>query len=144
MSDQGKEDRPVDTGAVVLHIDGPYRDTLVLLEEARDLAVSGRIKSWNGSQSADRLRVSCESMRITARLTQCMAWLLVQRAVREGELSREEALRTEYRLDGQEVCDDGSAEHHGFLPDELRDLMRRSRTLYSRISRLDQELDVVH
>ena len=81
---------------------------------------------------------SVESLRLTARLTQIMAWLLFQRAVHAGEVSPEQAAEPSNRLGGQEVCNGRNGEHIEALPGGLRDLLLRSRKLYQRIARLDE------
>lgn len=89
----------------------------------------------------DEAQISCETMRMTSRLTQAMAWVMVQKAVHCGELTLAEASEERYRLGGQEVC---LAERHAAeldMPPELRRLMDRSLSVYRRIERLDRMLD---
>ena len=81
---------------------------------------------------------SVESLRLTARLTQIMAWLLFQRAVHAGEVSPEQAAEPSNRLGGQEICHDRRGEHMQAMPSGLGDLLLRSRKLYQRIARLDE------
>ena len=66
-----------------------------------------------------------------------MAWLLVQRAVHQGELSREEVRDDSWRLGGSEICLDEGALDPAQLPPYLSDLLRRSHRMYQRIARLD-------
>lgn len=81
-----------------------------------------------------------ESMRLTTRLMQIASWLLVQRAVSEGEMTPEEAAREKYRLGAKEICRGRRAEVADVLPGKLVDLLDRSATLYERVERLDQLL----
>ena len=81
---------------------------------------------------------SVERLRLTARLTQIMAWLLFQRAVHAGEVSPEQAAEPSNRLGGQEICHDRRGEHMRSMPSGLGDLLLRSRKLYQRIARLDE------
>ena len=77
-------------------------------------------------------------MRLTSRLTNMMAWLLVQRAVHQGELTREEFRDDDsWRLGGAEICLQEPEVDPELLPPYLYDLLRRSERLYSRIARLD-------
>ena len=76
-------------------------------------------------------------MRMTARLTQVIAWLMIQRAVQEGEVSREEAIEEKYRLDGHDVCGDTALIEDQPLPPRLTELLDRSLGLYERVARLD-------
>jgi regulator of CtrA degradation len=81
-----------------------------------------------------------ESMRVTTRLMQAASWLLVQRAVREGDMARADALHDRYRLGSREICLGVCAEETDPLPVQLRDLLDRSENLYRRIARLDDDL----
>lgn len=81
-----------------------------------------------------------ESMRLTTRLMQVASWLLVQKAVKEGEMSPEEAAQTKYRVSAQEVCRGPSMDSATDLPVKLQDLLEKSEYLYDRIDRLDQSM----
>lgn len=118
-----------------------YHEALDLTREARDY-IAGNLGKDRADESADvRLASSCEEMRLTARMTQIMAWLLLQRAIHEGEVPRSEALKAENRLSGQETCLADPVIPDVDLPPRLHDLMERSRNLYQRIQRLDAMLD---
>ena len=81
-----------------------------------------------------------ESMRVTTRLMQAASWLLIQRAVHEGDMTAEDAASDRYRLGAREIClgkrDDGVEQ----LPKKLIDLLDRSDSLYRRVARLDDVL----
>lgn len=81
-----------------------------------------------------------ESMRLTTRLMQVASWLLVHRAVREGELTSFEASDEKYRLGETDVCRGNAIDGAHLLPDALLDLMARSERLYDRVERLDRSL----
>jgi regulator of CtrA degradation len=82
-----------------------------------------------------------ESMRVTTRLMQAASWLLVQRAVSEGDMKVEDAQNERYRLGSKEICfGGGPADAVEGLPVKLRDLLGRSDDLYRRIARLDDVL----
>ena len=86
------------------------------------------------------LRLSCEAMRVTSRLTQVMAWLMVQRAVHEGEIGAEDALSEANRLSGADVCLDDTFAGDQSLPGGLRSLLDRSFRLYQRVARLEEQM----
>ena len=118
-----------------------YNEALTLTMEARDY-IAGKIGGSGAGFSAEvRLASACEEMRLTARLTQVMAWLLLQRAIHEEEVPRSEALKPENRLSGAETCLAEPALPDVALPPRLEDLLSRSRSLYERIQRLDAMLD---
>ncbi|MDE2182331.1 MAG: DUF1465 family protein [Alphaproteobacteria bacterium] len=81
-----------------------------------------------------------ESMRVTTRLMQAASWLLVQRAVHDGDMNAEDASSDRYRLGSKEICFGGNADGVELLPVTLRDLLSRSDNLYRRIARLDEVL----
>lgn len=80
------------------------------------------------------------SMRLTTQLMQIASWLLVLRAVREGEMALSEASDKKYRLT-QSVASTVEFKSEG-LPPRLVALIDSAQQLYSRISRLDSELFV--
>ncbi len=75
---------------------------------------------------AAALTYAAESMRLTTRLMQLASWLLLQRAVNEGELSRDEASAEKHkvRLSSQETTSRPEAE--ATLPDRLGELVTKS------------------
>lgn len=81
-----------------------------------------------------------ESMRVTTRLMQAASWLLVQRAVHEGEMRAEEAAGERYRLGSKEICFGEGRDGVAQLPQELQDLLVRSEAIYRQIARLDDAL----
>ncbi|MDF1778654.1 MAG: DUF1465 family protein [Rhizobiaceae bacterium] len=83
---------------------------------------------------------AAESMRLTTRLMQLASWLLLQRAVNNGEMTREQVVaeKSKVRLDGF-ACD-RTAPGWADLPDAFRDLVERSLRLQSRVAMLDQEI----
>jgi regulator of CtrA degradation len=119
-----------------------HDETLTLLIESRNYIQSLRENgNRNAAQSVDYLDVTLETMRLTTRLTQVMAWLLAQRAVQNNELPRTGEEAREYRLSGQSVCMDWRSSETAHLPSRLRDLLRRSFDLYRRVGRLEAQID---
>lgn len=130
-----------DSNGAVAFFDRTYAEALALTREARDY-IGGQGAAERRSMTPDAVLVaSCEEMRLTARMTQVMAWLLVQRAVHAGEMTRAQAAAGEHRLSGQETCLAGPVADDVELPPRLCDLLARSRNLYERIQRLDATLD---
>ena len=120
--------------------DKTFDEGMALVEEtARYLDGKGREEARALPRRAAMLYAG-ESMRITTRLMQAASWLLVQRAVRDGDMARAEALNERYRLGSREICLGTCAEDISPLPEELKDLLVRSDSLYRRIARLDDVL----
>ncbi len=121
-----------------------FREGMDLVEEtAAYLDGPGRAESKKLSRS-DALIYASQSMRLTTRLMQVASWLLVQRALKEGEMSSSEARAEKYRLVPETPLDDLQtqplAKYAASLPALLLDLLARSEKLYERIVRLDRSL----
>lgn len=80
-------------------------------------------------------------MRLTTRLMRVASWLLVQRAVREGDMEPAAACDSRYRVDQEEI-DSGESEALHDLPLFLLELLDRSARLYDRVRHLDRRMYV--
>jgi regulator of CtrA degradation len=87
------------------------------------------------------LQYASESMRLTTRLMQAASWLLVQRAVREGEMTADDARDSKYRIGAKAICL-SNRQISSELPAKLLDLLHKSDALYKRIDRLDNAMFV--
>ena len=129
-----------DAGTSVAFLSGTYKEALALTVSARDYLAQQCPSDREGLTPEARMIACCESMRLTARLTEVMAWLLVQRAVEAGEMDRGEAAQKRFRLSGQTVCAQSSPTAGEVLPPRFNSLLDQSSALYSRIARLDSML----
>ncbi len=122
-----------------------FREGMDMVEEtAAYLDGTGRDDSKKLSRG-DALVYASNSMRLTTRLMQVASWLLVQRALKEEELTTAEARQDKYRLVTEKKSETGLtftelAKAAPSLPAMLVDLMARSEQLYERIVRLDRSL----
>ena len=82
-----------------------------------------------------------ESMRLTTRLLDLASWLLVQRSLKEGEISREEALSRREGMRLRPFSQPSHITHFDALPDGLQALIEESYALSDRIWQLDQALN---
>jgi regulator of CtrA degradation len=80
-------------------------------------------------------------MRLTTRLMQLASWLLLQRAVNDGELSADQANseKSKVKLGGLATATGGPGWDD--LPERLRELIVRSIRLQERVRKLDGILD---
>ncbi|MBS9479186.1 DUF1465 family protein [Ancylobacter radicis] len=76
-----------------------------------------------------------QSMHLSTRLMQLASWLLLQRAVAEGEMSQQTASRERVKIDLKGAAPDEAQE--ALLPDELIALIRRSHELQRQIAQFD-------
>jgi len=99
----------------------------------------GRRES-KGLPSQITVLYATESMRLTTRLLELASWLLIRRAVKEGEITREEAeakrARVKLHTLGRPAHTTGFAE----LPQGLRELIDASFMLHDRIVQLDRAM----
>ena len=116
-----------------------FREGMGLVEEtASYLDGAGR----QDAKKLDRttaLTYATESMRLTTRLMQLASWLLLHRAVNEGEMSLAQASKEKkkVKLMSSEPLDPNTLK---LLPEKLQDLIDRSRTLQDRVRRLDSTI----
>src|SRR5690242_20939559 len=113
-----------------------FRDGMSLVEEtAAYLDGPGRQESKKLERSA-ALAYATESMRLTTRLMQLASWLLLHRAVKEGEMSLAQANKekTKVKLSSPDTHD---AKNVALLPDALRTLIDRSISLQNQVRRID-------
>lgn len=125
----------------VAFLNGTFEEALKLACETRDYMAYQEPKDRAKLSPRARMVASCESMRVTTRLTQVIAWLLVQKAVQAGEISRREAADEKFRLAAHEVCARPDPVEDQPLPPRLSELMRLSLGLYQRVARLDAMMD---
>ncbi|MBX9926862.1 MAG: DUF1465 family protein [Hyphomicrobiaceae bacterium] len=121
-----------------LQFDAVFKDGMALVERtASYLDGPGRQEAKRLASSVTVLYAT-ESMRLTARLLDVASWLLIRRALREGEITETDAAAKRRRLKLQPL---GRPSHtNGFdeLPETLRELVAESFTMLERIAYLEQ------
>ena len=118
-----------------------FQEGMELVEEtASYLDGEGRQESKLLSRNA-ALAYAAESMRLTTRLMQVASWLLVQRAVREGDMAPAAACEDRYRLNAQDVARaEETQAARTELPRGLTRLADRAERLYERVRHLDKRM----
>jgi regulator of CtrA degradation len=139
MSEKPSQAQPVSFGERLANSQAfadLFRDGMALVEEtATYLDGPGRAESKTLARAA-ALAYATESMRLTTRLMQLASWLLLHRAVKEGEMSLAQANKEKSKVKL------AAADHHDInnielLPDTLRALIVRSQALQMKVKRLD-------
>ncbi|MEM8617917.1 MAG: DUF1465 family protein [Pseudomonadota bacterium] len=117
-----------------------FEDGMALVEEtAAYLDGPGRKLSDTLPREAS-LTYAAWSMELTTRLMQAASWLVMQKAVRDGDMLRDDAMQAKYRIRRDEPALQASAQRGRGLPDAFLDLVDRSENLFERICRLDGAL----
>ena len=115
-----------------------FSEGMQLVEEAAAyLDGPGRLEARTLSRVLNDA-YSAESMRLTTRLMQIASWLLIRRAVTDGEMTPMEAKaeRVKVRISAQNMVSEPGV--FAQLPSALQGLTRRSLRLQSRILHLDR------
>ncbi len=117
-----------------------FQEGMSLVEEtAMYLDGDGREEAKELARPAS-LAYATESMRLTTRLMQLASWLLLQRAVNEGEMSREQAGSDKNKVRLEKLSSSSNSATWDGLPATLRDLIERSTRLQQRVVHLDKML----
>ncbi len=116
-----------------------FRDGMGLVEEtATYLDGPGRQESKQLNRSA-ALAYATESMRLTTRLMQLASWLLLHRAVKEGEMSLAQASKEKSKVK-LSTTDNHDPHNVELLPETLRSLIERAQALNGKVNRLDSTI----
>ncbi len=115
-----------------------FQEGMALVEEASSyLDSSGRqeSKELDGNLS---FAYATESMRLTTRLMQVASWLLIKRALNDGEMTIEQADKEEEKLNIYSSKPVQKVESFDELPETLRKLVTKSFSFHQRMQRIDE------
>lgn len=117
-----------------------YTETVALLTKSEwFLKNYAQKRTMNPDQIQD-LRINCEMTRVTARLTQVMAWLLAQKAALAGEISEAEANSERFLVREDPFCLTQSINgQQDDYPLPIRELLTDSLGLYRRVLALSNQ-----
>ena len=117
-----------------------FQDGMALVEEtATYLDDHGRVEAKALRRQIAMLYGS-ESMRLTTRLMQLASWLLLQRAVSDGEMTRQQLLDEKKKINLETLPQSRHGPGWDELPSLFVDLVERSVALQKRILILDREI----
>lgn len=117
-----------------------FTEGMALVEEtATYLDGPGRTVAQDLPREA-RLTYTSWSMELTTRLMQAASWLVMQKAVRDGDMKRKEAFAQKYRLNREGPALDATAQIGNGLPERFLELVANAEALFERITRLDDAL----
>ena len=111
---------------------------MVLADEARAYFDDHGRSDREALDPIIRVNFSCESLKVTTRLMHVVAWLLTRRAVEAGEIDVREARSASRRLGNAPPSEPLAVAQ---LPATARALVDASADLYSRVARLDHDID---
>ena len=141
MDDSRQKQKPVAIGPRIVASGGfdmLYREGMVLIEEvASYLDGDGRSESRGLPREAPFLYAT-ESMRLTTRLMQLASWLLLQRAVNEGELTAENARTEKEKVRFSATPTDRGGPGYDDMPERLRAFIAKGDRLFDRVQQFDK------
>jgi regulator of CtrA degradation len=115
-----------------------YREGMSLIEEvAAYLDGDGRADSRALPREASFVYAT-ESMRLTTRLMQLASWLLLQRAVNEGELTPENARIEKEKVKFSATPTERGGPGYSAMPEKLRDYIAQGDRLFARVQQFDK------
>ena len=121
-------------------IDSLYMEAMLLADEARSYFDRNGRDDRDSLDPIVRVGFSCESLKVTTRLMHVIAWLLTQRAVAAGEISRSLAATPARRLGEAPASDEALLP---LLPPSARALVDSSRDLFARVQRIDESAAIL-
>lgn len=108
-------------------------------ETANFLDREGRQQATKLPQSVKTL-YGTEAIRLTTRLMQIASWLLLQRAIVDGEMNKQQALKEKNNIKLTQLASRTKSTYWRDLPQSFIDLIERSLSLQKRLCQLDKEL----
>jgi len=118
-----------------------FREGMALVEAAASYLDGDGRKEARKLRPPQSLAYATESMRLTTRLMQLASWLLIRRAVSEGELTAEQASEEQRKIKLPVKGGEQPSKEWGALPVRLKALIEQSIKLQDRAIRLDHMLD---
>lgn len=115
-----------------------YREGMGLIEEvAAYLDGPGRADSKALNREASFVYAT-ESMRLTTRLMQLASWLLLQRAVNEGEISADQARAEKSKVKFSALPSERGGPGWEDLPETMRAYVAKGDRLFERVVKFDR------
>ncbi|MEQ1673240.1 MAG: DUF1465 family protein [Hyphomicrobium sp.] len=150
MSTGSRVDSALNSGATTVsfgerfqsseQFDHIFKEGMALVERtAAYLDGPGR-KEAKGLTGGTGVLYATESMRLTTRLLDLASWLLIRRALKEGEIGEEEAARKRRRIKLQAFGRPSHVKDFATLPEGLRGLIEESFAMHDRINQLDRAM----
>jgi regulator of CtrA degradation len=119
-----------------------FKEGMALVERTASYLDGPGRKEAKGLTGGVGVLYATESMRLTTRLLDLASWLLIRRAVKEGEIGEEEAAQKRRRIKLQAFGRPSHVKDFDTLPLGLRTLIEESFAMHDRIIQLDRAMTV--
>lgn len=152
MSNGSRVDSALSSGATTVsfgerfqsseQFDHIFKEGMALVERTASYLDGPGRKEAKGLSGGTGVLYATESMRLTTRLLDLASWLLVRRALREGEISDEEAEKKRRRIKLQAFGRPAHVKGYDTLPEGMRRLIEESFAMHDRIVQLDRAMNL--
>ena len=153
MSNGSRVDGALNSGATTVsfgerfqsseQFDHIFKEGMALVERTASYLDGPGRKEAKGLTGSAGVLYATESMRLTTRLLDLASWLLIRRALKEGEIGEEEAARKRRRVKLQAFGRPSHVKDFAALPQGLRTLIEESFAMHDRIIQLDRAMTAV-
>lgn len=130
-----------DSASHTAFVERAYDEARELLIQTRDYIAGPSAAESRALEPEDRLRLTLELARLTRRLTEATAWLMLQKGVAAGEITRAAAEKAEAAQIEPDAEPEADAAALARLPLTVRALIDRSRRLHVHVTALHRSLD---
>jgi regulator of CtrA degradation len=117
-----------------------FADGMLLVEESANFLDGPGREAVKGLPRTASVLYASESMRLTTRLMQLASWLLLQRAVGEGEMTHAQVVEEKKKVKIDQLVTNIHGPGWDNVPIEFKELVRRSMALQKRVKLLDSEI----
>ena len=118
--------------------DAIFKEGMALVESTASYLDGAGRKDAKSLKPPVAMAYATESMRLTTRLLELASWLLVRRALKDGDITRDEAQAKHQRMKLGSIGRPSHVKLFNELPDSLCRLIQSSFSLQDRIIKLDQ------
>lgn len=122
------------------HFTHIYKDGMALVERTASYLDGEGRRDARSLKPPLSVVYATESMRLTTRLLEVASWLLIQRALNDGEITSEEARAKRSRVKLRTLGRPTHIQNYAGLPKGLRDLIEHSFRITDRVVQLDHGL----
>jgi regulator of CtrA degradation len=120
--------------------DAIFKEGMALVQRAANYLDGDGRRESKGLESALTVLYATESMRLTTRLLDLASWLLIRRALKDGEITEDEARLKRTRVKLHALGRPAHTPRFDDLPNGLRGLIKESFALHDRIVQIDHVL----
>ncbi len=117
-----------------------FKEGMALVERTASYLDGPGRKEAKGLTGGTGVLYATESMRLTTRLLDLASWLLIRRALKEGEIGEDEAARKRRRIKLQAFGRPSHVKDFASLPGGLKVLIEESFAMHDRIIQLDRAM----